>query len=105
MIGGALADRLPAWLAWSYLLKELLQLAVGGVLIARRAGVPIAANRFGKTATTITFCGFFSLWLGAAFGWWLILAGLITGLWAAWTYLRQGLARPSPPSLEDKKEH
>lgn len=102
MIGGALTERLPIWLAWGYALKELLQLAVGGILLARRGGAPIKANRFGKSATTVTFVGFFCLWLGAAFGWWLVLAGLLIGLLAALTYLRQGLAGSIPPNQEDR---
>lgn len=91
LVAGALAGRLPAWLAWAYVAKEILQLAGGAFFLARRPRAPIMANRLGKSATTVTFGGFFLLWLGYGPGWWLIAAGLLLGLAAAATYLREGL--------------
>ncbi len=91
LLAGGLAGRLPLWLVWAYLGKEILQLAGGAIFLARRPTAPIMANRFGKAATTVTFCGFFLLWLGYHPGWWLVLAGLILGLVAAGTYLHAGL--------------
>lgn len=93
LIGGALVGRLPAWLAWAYLAKEVLQLLGGAFFLGLRRGEPIRANRYGKTATTVTFAGFFALWFGWAFGRWLVLAGLGIGLCAAWSYLRLALDR------------
>ena len=91
LLAGALTGRLPAWLAWAYLLKELLQLAGGAFFLARNRRRPIKANRFGKTATTVTFIGFFLLWLGFNWGWWFVLAGFGLGVVAAGAYLRTGL--------------
>ncbi len=96
LLGGALSGRIPALLAWAYIAKELVQLAGGAWLLARRAGTPIHANRLGKSATVSTYLGFFLVWLGVATGWLLVAAGLGLGLWAAVTYLRTGLAGKLP---------
>lgn len=93
LLGAAAAGRLPAWLVWAYLGKEFLQLLGGAVFLLLRRGEPIPANRYGKTATTLTFAGFFALWFGWEPGRWLVLAGLGVGLGAACSYLRLGLAR------------
>ncbi len=90
LLTGAAIGKLPWWLALAYLAKELLQL-LGGAVILRRGHAPIAANRYGKNATVLTFTGFFLLWLGVSLGWWFILAGLLLGVFAAFTYLRAGL--------------
>lgn len=92
LLGGVLAERLPSWLAWTYLAKEGLQLALGAVFLARRR-TPIKANLYGKAATTITVSGFILVWLGWRQGWQLVLAGLGVGAWAGLTYFRLALAK------------
>jgi len=92
LLGGALAGKLPDWLAWAYLAKEAGML-IGGAYFLARHSPPIQSNRYGKAATVVTFAGMFLLWLGQELGWLLILAGLCIGLWALAIYLRLGLAR------------
>ncbi|MGQ9778531.1 MAG: CDP-alcohol phosphatidyltransferase family protein [Bacillota bacterium] len=93
LLGAAAAGRLPAWLVWAYLGKEFLQLVGGAIFLLLGQGKPIPANRYGKTATALTFAGFFALWFGWEAGRWLVLTGLGVGLAAACSYLRLGLTR------------
>ena len=67
--------------------------AVGGgrIISGAPSGPAHQANRYGKAATVLTFCGFFLIWIGWSGGWTLVLAGLCGGLWAAGTYVRAGL--------------
>ncbi|MGE5552284.1 MAG: CDP-alcohol phosphatidyltransferase family protein [Bacteroidota bacterium] len=90
LLGSALIGRLPAWLVWVYLLKELAVVS-GAAVFFVRLGAPIKSNRYGKTSTAVTFAGLFLLWRGVRAGWWVVLAGLVIGIAAALSYLRIGL--------------
>jgi cardiolipin synthase len=88
LLAFTLARGLPGWLVWTYLAKELLQIA-GGALLYRQKGGVISANKWGKAGTFGFLMGFLLYLFHPLSGLVLIIVALGVSIYALASYFRE----------------
>lgn len=78
-------ELLPAWMLWTLVAKEAVQLAVGALLLTWGRQVS-SARVLGKVATVALFSGFVFVMAGFRFGVWVVGAGVIMSVGAGIDY-------------------
>lgn len=86
LLAFVLKHGLPPFLAWTFLVKEGLQL-LGGALFAGRNRKVIPSNVWGKASSTLYFAGFLVYWLSPGAGVYVIIAALAISVIALATYM------------------
>ena len=80
VIGGLIADVLPAWFAWAIIIRELL-IAVGALVIGVRAGTKLTVRPMGKLATLMLYAAIAWFYIGIGWDWdWLVALAWIVGV-------------------------